>query len=92
MPPKRKILILLNPFSGHGAAAANWEVARVILEKCYVDMTIIRTERAQHAYEIVHNDLKPGEYIGLVTVSGDGLIHEVVNGIYRRKDWMQFMA
>jgi len=46
MPPKRKILILLNPFSGHGAAAANWEVARVILEKCYVDMTIIRTERA----------------------------------------------
>jgi diacylglycerol kinase family enzyme len=25
-------------------------------------------------------------------VSGDGLIHEVVNGIFRRKDWLQFMA
>jgi diacylglycerol kinase family enzyme len=25
-------------------------------------------------------------------VSGDGLIHEVVNGLYRRNDWMQFTS
>lgn len=27
-----------------------------------------------------------------MTVSGDGLIHEVVNGLYRRPDWMQLMS
>lgn len=26
---------------------------------------------------------------GIVTVSGDGLLHEVVNGLMLRKDWME---
>lgn len=50
------------------------------------------TERAGHAYDIVHIEIKPGQYDGIVTVSGDGLIHEVVNGLYRRKDSIQMMA
>jgi sphingosine kinase len=84
MPPKRKLLILLNPFSGGGQAATSWEVARPILERAHVDIKLIRTQRAGHAYEIVSQELKPGDYNGIITVSGDGLIHEVVNGIYRR--------
>ncbi len=36
--------------------------------------------------------MKPGEYDGIVTVSGDGLIHEIVNGLYRRKDSLQMMS
>lgn len=35
-PPKRKILVLINPFGGAGAAARNWQTARTILEKAYV--------------------------------------------------------
>ncbi len=44
------------------------------------------TERAGHAYDMVNHELQPGDYDGIVTVSGDGLIHEVVNGLYRRAD------
>lgn len=55
-------------------------------------MKVILTERAGHAYDIVHEDLKLGDYDGVVTVSGDGLIHEVVNGLYRRQDWLQLMS
>ena len=73
-------------------AAANWLVARPILEKAHVELTVIETQRANHAYEIVQNDLKQGDYDGIVTVSGDGLIHEVVNGLYRRSDWLQLMS
>jgi diacylglycerol kinase family enzyme len=58
MPPKRKLLVLINPFSGRGLAAAKWLIARPILEKAYVEMTVIETQRANHAYEIVHNDIK----------------------------------
>ena len=49
------------------------------------------TERAGHAYDIVSQEIKPGDFDGIVTVSGDGLIHEVVNGLYRRKDQIQMM-
>ncbi len=41
---------------------------------------------------MMNEDLKIGEYDGVICVSGDGLIHEVVNGLYRRKDWMQIMS
>lgn len=92
MPKKRRILVLVNPFSGRRLAAANWEIARPILEKAHVDMTVIMTERAGHAYDIVNKELKQGDYDGIVTVSGDGLIHEVVNGLYRRNDCLQLMS
>ena len=55
-------------------------------------MKVIMTERAGHAYDVVNKDLKPGDFEGIVTVSGDGLIHEVVNGLYRRPDAITMMA
>ena len=57
MPRRRKFLILVNPFSGRRLAAANWEIARVLLEKCYLDMTVIMTQRAGHAYDIVNKEI-----------------------------------
>ena len=86
MPPKRKLLVLLNPFSGAGQAATSWTIAEPIMQKAHVDIKLVRTERAGHAYDIVSQELRPGDYDGIITVSGDGLIHEVVNGIYRRQD------
>ena len=53
MPQKRKLLVLLNPFSGGGAAARSWELSQPIIEKAHVDITLIRTERAGHAYDFV---------------------------------------
>lgn len=58
MPRKRKLLILVNPFSGRRVAAANWIIAKEVLEKAYIDMTVIETQRAGHAYDIVNKDLK----------------------------------
>jgi sphingosine kinase len=88
MPKKRKLIILVNPFSGQRLAVGNWAQALPIMEKAHVELTVIMTERVNHAYEMMNEDLKIGEYDGVICVSGDGLIHEVVNGLYRRKDWM----
>ena len=57
------------------------------MEKAHVDLTITHTKRADHAFEIVNEDIEPGQYDSIVTVSGDGLIHEVVNGLLTRRDW-----
>jgi sphingosine kinase len=92
MPKKRKILVLVNPFSGQGLAARSWEVAQPILERAHVELTVVMTQRAGHAYDMVNQELKPGDYDGIATVSGDGLIHEVVNGLYRRSDYIQMMT
>ena len=81
---------MINPFGGAGAAAANWNIARPFLEKAHVAMTIKHTERRNHAYDIVHDDLLPNQFDAIVTVSGDGLIHEVVNGLCTRDDWAKF--
>lgn len=92
MPEKRKLLVLVNPFSGRRQAALSWRIAKPILEKAHVTMKVVMTERAGHAYDIVSQDIKIGDYDGIITVSGDGLIHEIVNAIYRRPDKLSMMS
>ena len=41
---KRKVLILINPFGGAGAAAGNWVIARPMLENSNIEMTVKHTE------------------------------------------------
>ena len=53
-----------------------------------MDITVKYTERAGYAFDIVKSELKPGEYDSIITVSGDGLIHEIVNGLCTRSDWI----
>jgi hypothetical protein len=45
-PPRRRVLVLINPFGGAGAAARNWETARAIMEKAYIELDVLFTERA----------------------------------------------
>ena len=56
-PEKRKLLVLINPFGGAGAAAAAWNLARPFLEKAHVNLTVKHTEHRNHAFEITNNDL-----------------------------------
>ena len=57
---------------------------------CHIEMKVVHTERRNHAKEIVAA-LGPGEYQGIVSVSGDGLIHEIINGIMSRPDREDFL-
>ena len=84
LPPKRKVLALLNPFGGRGLAPRKWETAKEIFDLCYIDVTLKHTERAMHAHEITNKEIQPGQYDGIITISGDGLIHEAVNGAMSR--------
>ena len=48
------------------------------------------TEYSGHAYEIA-NKLVLDRFDSIVTVSGDGLLHEVINGLMHREDWQEAM-
>jgi sphingosine kinase len=85
LSPKRKLLVFLNPFSNAGRAARVWRSAINILDKAYINRVFIETERAGHAYNFMSTE-DLDEYDGVVSVSGDGLLHEIINGILNRKD------
>ncbi|XP_074875275.1 sphingosine kinase 2 [Buteo buteo] len=51
-----------------------------------ISFNLIQTERANHARELV-TGISLDEWDGIVTVSGDGLLYEVVNGLMDRPDW-----
>lgn len=89
-PKKRRMMILINPFGGAGAAAQAWLDAQPLLTVSHIDLEVTETQRANHAYEIVQG-LSPTEFDAITTISGDGLIHEVVNGIMRRPDSFKFL-
>lgn len=93
MPPKRRILALLNPFGGRGLAPRIWQKAKTLIfdKTNHLDITLRHTERAKHAYDICKDELQVGQWDSIVSISGDGLIHEIVNGIMSRPDREMFM-
>ena len=86
-PEKRKVLVLLKPFGGAGAAFRNWAVAEPMFRLAHIEYQLIQTQHAGHAYEIVNGEIVASQFDALITVSGDGLLHEVINGLMNRKDW-----
>ena len=93
MPPKRRVLALLNPFGGRGLGPSIWEKAKTsIFDKAkHLEVTLKHTERARHAYDIAKDELQVGQWDCIVCISGDGLIHEVINGIMNRPDKDEFL-
>uniref|UniRef100_V5EXG2 DAGKc domain-containing protein n=1 Tax=Kalmanozyma brasiliensis (strain GHG001) TaxID=1365824 RepID=V5EXG2_KALBG len=84
--PYRRVKVLINPVGGPGKARQLFESrARPILEAagCKLDVTI--TTHRMHGVEIAR-DLDVHEFDAVGVVSGDGLLHELLNGFARRPD------
>lgn len=83
---KPSILILLNPHGGKGKAKHIFhkEIAPV-LEASAAKITVIETKYSKHAMEIAE-DLDIEKYDIIACCSGDGIPHEVINGLYHRPD------
>ncbi|KAM4843441.1 sphingosine kinase 1 [Thomomys bottae] len=87
LPRPCHVLVLLNPRGGKGKALQLFH-SRVqpLLAEAQVSFTLMLTERPNHARELVHTE-DLGRWDALAVMSGDGLIHEVVNGLMDRPDW-----
>ncbi|PLW27584.1 hypothetical protein PCANC_19890 [Puccinia coronata f. sp. avenae] len=85
VPRSRRVLIIINPQSGSKKSVKIWSsVVEPILKASTATYEVIFTTHSGHAGEL-------GEKLDLDTVdvlscvSGDGLVHEVLNGLGRRK-------
>ncbi|XP_010268830.2 PREDICTED: sphingosine kinase 1-like isoform X2 [Nelumbo nucifera] len=84
--PKR-LFIIVNPFGGKKFASwiFQYEV-KPLLEAANVQYTVQETKYQLHAKEIAQT-LDISKYDGIVCISGDGVLVEVVNGLLQRDDW-----
>ncbi|TEA30738.1 hypothetical protein DBR06_SOUSAS4110201 [Sousa chinensis] len=87
LPRPCRVLVLLNPRGGKGKALQLFRShVQPLLAQADVSFTLTLTERRNHARELVRaEDLR--RWDALVVMSGDGLMHEVVNGLMERPDW-----
>jgi sphingosine kinase len=84
--PFRRLKVLLNPIGGPGKARVLFaQRIRPILEAagCVLDVEV--TRRAFHGTEIARA-VDIDAFDGIVCVSGDGMLHEVLNGLASRAD------
>ncbi|XP_033215848.1 sphingosine kinase 2-like isoform X2 [Belonocnema kinseyi] len=84
---QRKILVLLNPKSGPGRGRETFQ-RRIhpILSEAEKPYEIHITRYSNYARDFVRTkDIY--QWSGLLMVGGDGIVFEVVNGIFQRPDW-----
>ena len=86
LPASQPLLVLINPASGKGGALRAWHQAKCVLSEAGRLVEVIVTEGQGHASQIMAS-LDLSLWGGVVTVSGDGLLYEVFNGLLVRPDW-----
>ncbi|KAJ6815728.1 sphingosine kinase 1-like isoform X1 [Iris pallida] len=84
--PKR-LLLILNPYGGKKRALKIFHSeVKPLLVAADIQYTLQETKYQLHAQQIAHK-LDLLKYDGIVCVSGDGILVEVVNGLLQRDDW-----
>ena len=86
---ERKFWVFVNPVSGTRNAVNVWNQAQVIFEEAGITFDVHITTRAYDCRDLIIASTNIHEYEAIITVSGDGLLLEAVNGVMKRKDWKE---
>ncbi|KAK3282678.1 hypothetical protein CYMTET_9595, partial [Cymbomonas tetramitiformis] len=82
----RKLLVFVNPAGGSGRALHLYTTCvQPIFEGTGIEVELVKTTHPGHAGEVVATKNFDG-LDGVVSVSGDGLLNEVLNGLHKNKD------
>jgi diacylglycerol kinase (ATP) len=80
MTAPRRLLVVLNPHAGRGAASRVWAAAEPILRAAGCTPRVMETQRPGHARELLA-ELPHVARDAVVVVGGDGTLHEAINGL-----------
>ncbi|EYU27907.1 hypothetical protein ABFS82_13G113400 [Erythranthe guttata] len=84
--PKR-LFVFVNPYGGKKSASTIFvSDVKPLLDDASVEYTVQETKYQLHAKEVARS-LDLAKYDGIVCVSGDGILVEVLNGLLIREDW-----
>ncbi|KAK0621717.1 ATP-NAD kinase-like domain-containing protein [Bombardia bombarda] len=83
---RKRAWVLVNPHAGQGGADKIWDKqVRPIFEAARMPMTVVRTSYSGEAVNLAR-DVNIDLYDIAIPCSGDGLPHEVFNGLAQRPD------
>jgi len=77
-----KAKVIVNPAAGAGKTAKKWPKVKGLLEGIKLDFDFEFTEAPGHGMELAKAAGKKG-YELVISVGGDGTIHEIANGLYQ---------
>ena len=80
-----KFIVIVNPFSGKKQGSEIFNKIKKKFDSKNVDLNLITTEFPGHAEKII-KDYNLENYNGILIIGGDGTFHEIVNGMFNRKD------
>ena len=78
----KMVLIIYNPNSGK--KFNSWPTIQLSLLKSRIEYEVHQTTGYLDGLNFV-KDMDIGKYSAVIAVGGDGIIHEVINGMMRRK-------
>lgn len=77
-----KTLVVLNPIAGHGIALKMFPQVEEALRATGMEFDVAHTRAPLHAVQIAWD--APGQgYERIIAIGGDGIVHEVLNGLMR---------
>jgi diacylglycerol kinase (ATP) len=76
-----RIRVIVNPVAGAGKTAKKWPQIMRLMQSLGIDFEHDITEAPGHAIELAKSAVEKG-YEMVVSVGGDGTIHEIVNGLH----------
>ena len=85
VPPRpKRFMIFVNPASGSGRAISIWKSqVEPIMIHAGVEVKLVVTQYANHARDIME-DFDPSAYDCILTIGGDGMLFEIINGLSTR--------
>lgn len=82
----KRVLIMVNPYGGNKTSRKGVQkVVQPMFDKAGIKYDVVDTTHAGHAKELVAK-LKLSQYEAIIVVSGDGMFHELINGLAERPD------
>ncbi len=81
----RRFYVTVNPHGGQRRGPRLLRSIRPVLEAAGLELEVIETEFPDHARQLARQ-LDFDGYEGLISIGGDGTMHEVVNGMLSRPD------
>ncbi|CEO95804.1 hypothetical protein PBRA_004517 [Plasmodiophora brassicae] len=83
---ERRVCAIMNPLSGRGTCMRQFQQnIRPLLDSAGIDVQVYATEHSGHATEVART-LDASEFDTILCIGGDGVVHEVVQGLLERQD------
>jgi len=86
-----KTLLVLNPMAGHGMAGRLFPQVQDALLAAGVEFEVAPTRAARHAVQLAQEAPDKG-YARIIAAGGDGIVHEVLNGLLRASNEGETLA